>query len=232
MTGDVKPKRKSGRRALHAPAAWTTLIIVLAIGLTLDLWTKDWSFRHVAHDPVTLDRSIIVSDPEANLVPYHEPMVVLPRVLNFQLVQNRGAVFGIGADQRFFFIVFTVAALLAGLWIFARWTTGRPGIAHIGLGMILAGGLGNLHDRIAYAAVRDFVHALPGWTMPFGWSWPGGSTELFPWVFNLADVMLLLGVILMMVHINRIERVRKRNEATTVETGSADESTRPQPAAD
>jgi len=212
MTDDAPLKRKSGRRAIHSPKAWITLLCVLAVGLTLDLWTKDWSFRTVAEYPVQLERREIVAHPHLNMIPPHEPMVVVPRVLNFHLVQNRGAVFGIGADQRLFFIVFTVAALLAGLWIFARWTTGKTSLAHIGLGMILAGGLGNLHDRIAYAAVRDFIHAFPGWTMPFGWTWPGGSTELFPWVFNIADALLLLGVILLMIHINRIERVRRKQE--------------------
>jgi signal peptidase II len=223
--GDAQPKRKSGRRALHAPKAWLTLLIVLGAGLTLDLWSKDWSFQNVAHEPVVLDRAQIVADPFLNQIPPHEPMVVLPRVLNFQLVQNRGAVFGIGADQRFFFIVFTVTALLAGLWIFARRTTSSTTLAHMGLGFILAGGLGNLHDRIAFAAVRDFVHALPGWSMPFGWTWPGGSTELFPWVFNFADVMLLLGVLLLMVHINRVERARRCNEAAEAAPAPAQATT-------
>jgi len=207
------------------------MLAVLACGLTLDLWTKHWSFSNVADSPVVLDRAQIVANPDLNAVPPHDPMVVMPRVLNFQLVQNRGAVFGIGADQRFFFIVFTIGALIAGLWIFARWTTNKPGLAHIGLGLILAGGLGNLHDRIAFAAVRDFIHAFPGWTMPFGWTWPGGSTELFPWVFNLADAFLLLGVILLMIHINRIERARKAKEAET-EASDAVTPAPAQPAAD
>ena len=211
---DATPKRKSGR-ALHAPKAWLTLLLVLAAGLALDLWSKNWSFQNVADKPVMLERSALVANPHLNMVPWHEPLVVVPRVLNFQLVQNRGAVFGIGADQRLFFIVFTVGALVAGLWIFARRTTCRTRLAHVGLGFILAGGLGNLHDRIAYAAVRDFIHAFPGWSMPFGWTWPGGSTELFPWVFNVADMLLLFGVLALMVHINRTERARRRQEKAT-----------------
>lgn len=218
--GDAQPKRKSSGRALHAPRAWAVLLIVLAAGLALDLWTKHWSFENVADWPVRFDRAEMVAHPTLNFVPPHDPMVIVPRVLNFQLVQNRGAVFGIGADQRLFFIVFTLAALAAGLWIFAKRTGARAHLAHIGLGLILAGGLGNLHDRIAYAAVRDFIHAFPGWDMPFGWSWPGGSTELFPWVFNIADAMLLIGVVVLMWHINRADRKQRQAPAEAAEGAS------------
>ena len=53
---------------------------------------------------------------------------------------------------------------------------------------------------------------LPGYKLPFGWSWPGGSREIFPWVFNTADVMLLLGIGSLMLHIIRAEKRRKRSE--------------------
>ena len=85
-------------------------------------------------------------------------------------------------------------------------------MAHIAVGLILAGGLGNLFDRIVIGVVRDFLHMLPGWPLPFKWKYPatlGGGTEIFPWVFNVADVMLLTGMALLMLHINRVEHRRK-----------------------
>jgi signal peptidase II len=67
--------------------------------------------------------------------------------------------------------------------------------SHVAIGLILAGGIGNLYDRIIYGAVRDFLHMLPGWSLPNGWRWPGTATgDVFPWVFNVADVMLLCGM--------------------------------------
>jgi signal peptidase II len=72
--------------------------------------------------------------------------------------------------------------------------------SHIAIGLILAGGLGNLYDRMVFGAVRDFLHMLPGWELPNGWMWPGNTTsEVFPWVFNVADVLLLAGMALFVV---------------------------------
>ena len=198
------------RRAAHAPIAWLRLLVVLALGLLIDLGTKTWAFRTVAGSPVVLDRQEVLSNPSYN-VPAHAPVHALPwGLLDFRLVINRGAVFGIGAEQQALFIGFTFIALIAGLLVFARMTTGGDRSAHIALGLILAGGIGNLVDRISFACVRDFLHMLPDWNLPFGLRWPGGSPEVFPWVFNIADVMLLTGMGLLMLHLNRAEHRRKK----------------------
>jgi signal peptidase II len=203
---------RAKQRAWRSPLAWLVLLVVVAGGLSLDLWLKRWSFENVASTPVIMDREAIRSDPNWRIPP-HMPVTVVPRVLNLHLVKNDGAVFGIGANQRMFFVVFTVGALAAAILVFGRWTTRRSPMAHVALGLILAGGLGNLYDRIVFGCVRDFLHMLPGWRLPFGWNWPGGSNEVFPWVFNAADVMLLFGMGLLMLHMNRLEKHRKLAQA-------------------
>lgn len=204
-------------RAWRSPLAWLVLLGVMALGVTLDLWLKHWSFQNVAPQPVALEPELIRSDPNWHIPP-HEPVEVVHRLLNLHLVRNDGAVFGIGANQRMFFILFTIGALGAAFLVFGRWTTKRATLAHVALGLILAGGLGNLYDRITFGFVRDFLHMLPGWTLPFGWNWPGGSTEVFPWVFNVADVMLLLGMGTLMVYMNGLEKRRKQARAARGET--------------
>ncbi len=193
-------------RAWRSPLAWLVLMGVLASGLSLDLSLKHWSFTRVAPTEFR-DGQIII--------PSHAPVRVIPGVLNLHLVKNEGAVFGIGANQRMFFVVFTIGALVAALLVFARWTGRGALLAHVAIGLILAGGLGNLYDRLRFSVVRDFMHMLPGWKLPWGWHWPGSSTEIFPWVFNVADVMLLFGMGMLMLHINRAEKRRKLDNAAT-----------------
>jgi signal peptidase II len=202
-------------RAWRSPASWLLLSTVLALGLSVDLATKWWTFENVAAIPVRIDRARILEDPFYDPVPHHQPHRVMPwNLLHLRLVINKGAVFGLGQDKREFFIVFTVVAVAAAIVFFAR-TSASFWLAHAALGLILAGGLGNLFDRWQFAAVRDFLHMLPGWQLPFGLSWPGGSGDIFPWVFNLADVMLLSGMALLLLHINRVETRKERTRKST-----------------
>lgn len=173
------------------------------LALAVDLASKRWAFAHVADQPVVLVREEIADNLSYRLPPHEGRRVIPGDLLDFRLVLNHGAVFGIGDGRRGVFIVFTVVAAAAGLWVFARWTAPRDHLAHIGLGLVLAGGIGNLHDRIVYGAVRDFLHMLPRWRLPYDWRWPGGSGEVFPWVFNVADVCLLAGMGLLLIVLRR-----------------------------
>lgn len=181
----------------RSPASWARLIGVFAGGLLVDLWSKAWAFEHVAGYPVELTRDRVLDDPSFS-VPHHARVTVLPwDLLDFRLVLNYGAVFGIGQHRRELFIAFTVLATTAAVLLFARGTRARMRASHVAIGLILAGGLGNLYDRMVYGAVRDFLHMLPNWELPNGWMWPGNSTpDVFPWVFNVADVLLLAGMAL------------------------------------
>ncbi len=178
-------------------AAWCRLVGVFIPVMFLDLATKAWAFRCVAPAPIELDREAVLSDPSFRL-PYHEGIELIPwGLLDLRLVLNHGAVFGIGQGSRMTFIVFTFAATTAALLLFARGTRASMRLSHCAIALILAGGLGNLLDRMHYGAVRDFLHMLPGWDLPFAWQWPGCETsEVFPWIFNVADVSLLAGMAL------------------------------------
>ncbi|MEY3024533.1 MAG: lipoprotein signal peptidase [Planctomycetota bacterium] len=195
-------------RAWRSPVAWIVLLVTFASGFAFDLWTKYWSFEHVAGEPVTLVPGQLVDDPDYRL-PWHPGVQVLqPDLLDFHLVLNQGAVFGIGQQRRAAFIGLTVLAIAAGLAVFARWTDRKAHLSHVAIGLILAGGIGNLYDRVVYGAVRDFLHLFPRRDLPFGLHWPGGSSEIFPWVFNVADVLLLVGMGLLMIQAARADRRR------------------------
>lgn len=197
-------------RAWRSPIAWMILLGTFFAGFAFDLWTKYWSFEHVAGEPVVLVPGQLVDDPDYRL-PWHPGVrVVQPDLLDFHLVLNQGAVFGIGQQRRVAFIGLTVVAIAAGLAVFARWTDRRAHLSHVAIGLILAGGIGNLYDRVVYGAVRDFLHLFPRRDLPFGLHWPGGSSEIFPWVFNVADVLLLVGMGLLMIQAARADREERR----------------------
>jgi signal peptidase II len=188
-------------------AAWLTLAVVFGVGLAGDLLTKSWAFATVAGRPVNLVYSEIVGNPRYPL-PWHEGVRALPwDLLDFRLVLNHGAVFGVGQNRQRIFIGFTMVAATVALVFFARWTRANARIAHIAIGMILAGGIGNLYDRLTVGAVRDFLHMLPRWNLPWGLRWPNNPTsEVFPWIFNVADVLLLAGMAIFLMYAYRRER--------------------------
>jgi len=197
----------AARSAARSAGAWGTLAGVTLAGAALDLWSKAVAFTRIAEAPVELDRALVLAQEpgelSAALVPPHEPVTVVPYVLEFRLLLNPGAVFGVGPGKRWFFVVFTVIAACAALWMFVKWTSARDRLSHAALGLILAGGLGNLYDRLVYGCVRDFLHPLPGVPLPFGITWPGGEAELWPWVSNVADALLLIGIGILMVKLWR-----------------------------
>lgn len=176
------------------------LLVVTLGGLSADLASKAGAFRSVATHPVRIERAAVIELTSQGrglegLLPFHTPRTVVPRVLEFQLVLNKGAVFGLGAGKRWIFVVFTAMAIGIGLWAFGRWTQARDRLAHVAIALVLAGGLGNVYDRLAFACVRDFIHPLPGVRLPFGWHWPNDTSgEVWPWVSNVADLFLILGV--------------------------------------
>ena len=111
------------------------------------------------------------------------PVAVTP-FFDFVLVWNRGISYGLfqqdSALGRYVLIGLAVAAsILLAVWI---WRTSDRLLA-LGLGLVLGGALGNGLDRILYGAVVDLFHFHWG---DFSW-----------YVFNLADVWIVVGAALL-----------------------------------
>lgn len=177
------------------------VIVFLAIVIVMlgsDLLLKHWSFSYVADVPLKIevgDNGPVVfkqvgedweqlaprhPDHPATAIPEHESKVVIPKLLNLQLTLNTGAVFGTGQGMRGLFIF--VSFVAAGVILVLVWRSPiEAWLYRGGLALILAGDLGNLYDRVRFAGVRDMLHMLP-------------ETRLWPWLFNVADVVLMVGV--------------------------------------
>ena len=181
------------RTAKDLRAVLTTLVVAIVV-LGLDLLSKALAFRFVAGAPVS-----------PGSVPQHEAVSVIPYILSLKLVENRGAVFGIGQGQRLAFVLVGVVAVIIVVIAFLRSAAHRRSL-HVALALILAGALGNLCDRVMFGMVRDMFWLFPDVKLPFGWTWPGGSDELYPWVFNIADVALLVGLAILMLGMYREDK--------------------------
>lgn len=206
MNGPNDTSLKTG--SLRSGAAWVVLLVVMAFGLASDLASKSIAFGTIAGRPVEVDREQVLRAQREHrslgmLVPQNS-VTVVPKILDLSLVLNPGAVFGIGAGKRWFFVAFTAGALALAIWMFAAWTRPRDYLAHAAIGLLIAGGLGNLYDRIWYACVRDFLHPLPGVDLPFGWNMPlTGQPQIWPYVSNIADLWLLVGIGMLMWYLWR-----------------------------
>ena len=112
---------------------------------------------------------------ETHLVPGEYVGVLGP--LELTLSHNRGVAFGLAGGAGAKLILFTAVALGVVGYLFAR-EPRRPGM-WLAAGLVGGGALGNLVDRIRAGAVTDFIAVG---------SWPP---------FNLADVSISLGVLLL-----------------------------------
>lgn len=192
---------------------------IAAAVLAVDLASKYWSFRCVADVPLRLavqgddGQPVIeardaegnwmalpprIADDPASAIPRHEGVTVVPSVLDLRLMINTGAVFGVGQGAQRLFIAISIIAAVVITVIFMRSGADKRGM-HIALAMVLGGALGNLYDRALYHGVRDMFHLFPDVQLPFGLSWPGGARDVYPWIFNVADMALVLGVIAVVV---------------------------------
>lgn len=201
-------------------SVWVLFFAVVVSALAADMGLKYWSFKNVPEDFQVHVRTAEAGGPEVlvrlsddrdwrvaheigmtrdpSRVPGHAPIEVVPGLLNFQLTLNTGAVFGLGQGARPVFITVSIVALIVIVFLIYR-SPANARFYHFGLALILGGALGNLYDRVLYSAVRDMLHMLPGVDLPFGLSYPWGGTEVFPYIFNPADVALVCGVGIVLV---------------------------------
>jgi signal peptidase II len=193
-------------QAGKCPLAVVVFGVVVLVTLGSDLALKHFSFKWVADQPVYLN----LDQPGA--IPVHDSIVVVRGLLNLHLTANTGAVFGLGKGAKWVFVVVSVVAIAVIMRLFWR-SRSNAWILHVALALILAGALGNLYDRVMYSAVRDMLHLFPGAKLPIGLHWPGNghSDELYPWLFNLADAALMVGVglVLMMGLLSKPQRQPK-----------------------
>ena len=105
-----------------------------------------------------------------------------------RLVYNHGVVLGIGAYLPAVAIVVLTASIAAAV-AFAAWRGAvRPPLA---AGLIVGGAFANVADRLTAGSVVDFISVG---------RWP---------IFNLADIFIIAGLLLLVFHPNATEPAQK-----------------------
>ena len=105
--------------------------------------------------------------------------------LNLSMVWNQGVSFGLFRGEadwvRWVLVAFSLCVAVAlGVW--AR-KVDRP-LLGAAIGLIMGGAIGNLIDRVRLGAVADFLDL---------------QALYFPWVFNIADSAITIGVVLLLL---------------------------------
>jgi signal peptidase II len=107
--------------------------------------------------------------------------------------RNRGAAFGILQDQRWFFIVITLAVVGGIVWYLRKTMREGRKLLPFALSLLLGGALGNFIDRALFGEVVDFLQ------FRFQFNWFGTPVDYTYPIFNIADSAIVVGVILIFV---------------------------------
>ncbi len=125
----------------------------------------------------------------------------IPGVLRLTLATNTGGAFSLarGNNQLLSWVVLAFILVIL-LWVYRRERSAQPPetIERVGIGFLLGGALGNLVDRLLLGRVTDFLDF---------------AFISFP-VFNLADVCIDIGLILIIA----APYVRRRNSRQSGQT--------------
>ena len=115
-------------------------------------------------------------------------------IFDLSYVENRGASFGMLHGMRWILALISAGVSLGLAWWLGRLT--RP-VAALGVGFIIGGALGNLYDRLAYGYVVDFLDF---------------SGLHFPWVFNVADMAINVGIAFLLYDAWKTGQLEKQAE--------------------
>jgi signal peptidase II len=160
------------QKVFAAFSRWALPAIVLLACIGCDQWTKRIAAEHLKHSP-----------PLA-------PLSFLGDTLRIQYAENPGAFLGAGAnlsENARFWILIVVNAIflvLIGTVVATRRVSGRW--QTLAVALLIAGGIGNLIDRVFHAGlVVDFLNL--------------GVGALRTGIFNVADMAIMAGFFLLIL---------------------------------
>lgn len=153
MSNTVGAKGKKGALALVLD------LIIMACLLGLDQLTKLLTIQKLKGAPA---------------------LVLIQNVLEFQYLENRGSAFGMFENQKLFILSVSGLFMLVLLFMLFKMPSEKKYCAlHIMISMVVAGGIGNMIDRLRFDYVVDFISFV---------------LIHYP-IFNVADIYVVIGTI-------------------------------------
>ena len=125
--------------------------------------------------------------------------IELSGIFDLTYTENRGVSFGLFAGGMASRVLLSLMALIVSGFIIGWLSKIERKVSALGAGMILGGALGNVIDRVAYGFVVDFLDF---------------SGLGFPYIFNIADAGINVGVALLLLDALVLERREKKAETS------------------
>ncbi|MBR5590761.1 MAG: signal peptidase II [Anaerotignum sp.] len=117
----------------------------------------------------------------ASLKPIHN-MTLVEGFMDLTFVENRGVAFGMFSGQRWFILLLTGVIAVGLIWFYMTMPKKKEYFPlRVSLVLVLSGAIGNIIDRLFRGYVVDFFEFT-------FFEWP---------VFNVADIYVVVGVILL-----------------------------------
>ena len=123
---------------------------------------------------------------------------VIDPILVLKKIENKGIAFGIDGNGEFSYIFtpLTIILTLAIIVYLYKTSNKNSSLMNLSLSLILGGALGNLFDRIFSGEVVDFIALFE---------------SIFPFIFNLADTFITVGMVMLLVS-DLVINKNKKNE--------------------
>ena len=193
---------------------WVVFAIVAALSLIADQATKIWARAELPVSEIGMKAgatpncdipdSLVPADKETPSTCIGVPVGVIDSFWHWRLSMNQGSAFGLFSGRtgaRIFLSVVGIAAVFGMLWMLRK-SRADQSVLHWALALVAGGAVGNLIDRMYYGVVTDFILWHLGEFKPSPHVGAGRWTHEWP-VFNIADVVLVVGVGLMFIDIQK-----------------------------
>ncbi|MGN6104733.1 MAG: signal peptidase II [Kofleriaceae bacterium] len=202
----TKSEAVSDAAATTKPAVdhrWRLFAIVSILSLIADQATKIWargSLPTVGRGCEDVTQGIATGDCHG------VAQSVIESFWHWRLSMNRGSAFGfLGSwgNPRLVLSVVGIVAVIGMFWMLRK-SRADQRVLHWALALVAGGAVGNLIDRIYYGVVTDFILWHVGEHDPR----TGGWAHEWP-VFNIADIVLVVGVGLMFIDMHKESKREK-----------------------